>query len=164
MLKKIDNAVAKVEEKILVILAAATFITVMFQVLNRVWFKFPIAWTDELSRFLLVYITFIAAAYGMRGGMHIGVDAFVNMLPQKGKKFFQFLSLLACVGLAMCLIVAGGKMVALQTVHPQLSSVMNLPMVYVYIVVLLSGVLMLFHLLVRIFYSLKKEKEALVVE
>ena len=38
------------------------------------WF----VWSDELTRFTLVWVTFVGATAALRRSMHIGVDIFVN--------------------------------------------------------------------------------------
>lgn len=50
-----------------------------------VWWRYvlnsPIAWTEQVSNMLFVWMVFLGAAILYREKLHIGVDMFVNMLP-----------------------------------------------------------------------------------
>src|SRR5256884_1938861 len=71
--------------RVIVILAGialvAACVILSYSVLGRALFKSPNYWQDEAAVFLLVCATFMTAAYvqGQRG--HIGVEAFVGLLP-----------------------------------------------------------------------------------
>jgi TRAP-type C4-dicarboxylate transport system permease small subunit len=71
--------------RIIVILAGIALIAasaiLSYSVLSRALFHSPNYWQDEAAVFLLVGATFMTAAYvqGQRG--HIGIEAFVGLLP-----------------------------------------------------------------------------------
>ena len=52
-----------------------------------VWWRYvlnsPIAWTEQVSNMLFVWTVFLGAAVLYREKLHIGVDMFVNMLPER---------------------------------------------------------------------------------
>ena len=54
-----------------------------YQVIMRYVFNSASSWSEELIRFVFVWCSFIAAAVGVREGIHIGINIFVNLLPQK---------------------------------------------------------------------------------
>jgi len=70
---------------VIVVLAAVALIAacviLSYSVLGRALFHSPNYWQDEAAVFLLVGATFMTAAYvqGQRG--HIGIEAFVGLLP-----------------------------------------------------------------------------------
>lgn len=70
---------------IIVILAAIALVAasaiLSYSVLGRALFHSPNYWQDEAAVFLLVGATFMTAAYvqGQRG--HIGIEAFIGLLP-----------------------------------------------------------------------------------
>ncbi len=62
-----------------VLLAFAT-IAVCIDVVLRYFFNRPVAWVLEISEYILLYVTFMAAAWVLRDEGHIRVDLLVNRL------------------------------------------------------------------------------------
>lgn len=63
-------------------LVLATGVT-LHAVLGRYFFGVPTVWQGELSIYLLMFVTFVGAAYGLRHHAHVGVDLLVERLPTK---------------------------------------------------------------------------------
>lgn len=66
---------------------AAMVVMVFGNVVLRYAFNSGISLSEELSRWLFVWMTFLGALVAMREHGHLGVDAVVNRLPVLGKKF-----------------------------------------------------------------------------
>jgi len=64
----------------LALLMTAMVGSVVWQVLSRYLFVVPAAWTEELARFLLIWIGMLGAAYAYRQGSHLGIDLLANKL------------------------------------------------------------------------------------
>ena len=62
--------------------------------LMAVWWRYaandPIGWTEQVSRILFVWMTFLGAAVLYRQRMHIAIDMFVNLLPGPSQKFLYW--------------------------------------------------------------------------
>jgi TRAP-type C4-dicarboxylate transport system permease small subunit len=54
---------------------------VFLQFFTRYVLNDSMAWTEEIARYLLIWITFIGAAIAIRRGTHIGVEAVLHFLP-----------------------------------------------------------------------------------
>ena len=50
---------------------------VLFGVLNRFIFKIPLSWTEEVSRYLMIWVSMLGAAVAVRAGTHVGVSLFI---------------------------------------------------------------------------------------
>ncbi len=61
-------------------LVLATVIMV-YGVALRYFFGRPTVWQTEVSIYLLVFVTFVGAAYGLKHHAHVGVDLLVDRLP-----------------------------------------------------------------------------------
>lgn len=85
-----------------VALIAATGVT-LHAVLGRYFLGVPTVWQTELSIYLLMFVTFVGAAYGLRHHAHVGVDLVVERLPPKPQ-------------LAMRLVTAVGALVVVLVV------------------------------------------------
>jgi len=71
-----------------------------WEVIGRYFLKIPSEWQDELSVFLLVGATFMAAAWIQARRGHVGIDALAAVLPPAADRvrriFADFASLLFC--------------------------------------------------------------------
>ena len=104
MLKTIENILNTVEKIFLQILFVAMTLVVLIAVFNRITVNAQMAWSDELSRYLFVWLTFIAAAYAAGGKAHIGVTALVDIFPPAMKRVVELLTYLLCLGLSFILV------------------------------------------------------------
>src|ERR1044072_4194589 len=65
---------------------AAMVVLVFTNVVMRYLFNSGIPTSEELSRWLLVWLTFLGAIVALRQHAHLGVDTLVRALPPLGKK------------------------------------------------------------------------------
>src|SRR6187455_2041413 len=73
--------------KVAVALCLAVMVVLVFgNVVLRYVFNSGIATSEELSRWLLVWLTFLGAIVALREHSHLGVDTLVRALPPFGKK------------------------------------------------------------------------------
>lgn len=84
--------------KFALVLGLALMVVLVFgNVVLRYGFNLGITVSEELSRFLFVWITFIGAIVAMREHAHLGVDTLVKRLPAAGKKL--------CLVASQCLML-----------------------------------------------------------
>ena len=147
---------AKFEEKLYIILKSITFVimlamvTIIFsQVVARYALGNSLSWSEEIGRHLFVWMTFLGAALGVRNKAHVALDLLVNHLPQRLNKIVLAFGYLVMLVFSAVLIHTGMKMVTLGS-H-QISAALQIPMKYVYIVLPISGVLMIFYLLKNLY-------------
>ncbi|NNU82222.1 TRAP transporter small permease [Halovulum dunhuangense] len=67
---------------VIVVMMAAMAILVSLQVFFRYALNSSIDFADEASRFFFVAAIFLALPHGIRRGVHVGIDLFVNMMPR----------------------------------------------------------------------------------
>ena len=73
--------------KLVMVLCLALMVILVFgNVVLRYGFNTGITVSEELSRWLFVYVTFLGAIVAMREHAHLGVDSIVKRLPPIGKK------------------------------------------------------------------------------
>lgn len=114
------------------IMLAVMSVVVFLQVIFRFVIKVSLPWSEELSRYLLVYITYFGCAYGIKTGAHLGVEAFVLILPKTVQKAINVLVQIG--GLVVCVLILkfGADIVFSQMQSGQLSPAMRLPMWTIY--------------------------------
>src|SRR6478735_3683321 len=72
--------------KVMIAVCLAVMVVLVFtNVVMRYIFNSGIATSEELSRWLLVWLTFLGAIVALRQHAHLGVDTLIRALPPKGK-------------------------------------------------------------------------------
>ncbi|MBG0775526.1 MAG: TRAP transporter small permease [Desulfovibrionaceae bacterium] len=105
----------KLEEGIISLLLASMTLLVFVEVVLRFGFNTGLLWAQELTLHLSAWMVLFGASYGIKVGSHIGVDAFVRILP---KKAARAVSLAACLlGLAYCGLFVKGSWVYLAKMY-----------------------------------------------
>lgn len=133
----------------MMIIAALTF----YQVIMRYAFNRAPSWSEELVRFLFVWCTFVAAAIGIKEGIHIGIDALVRLLPKSMQRILRILVQGIVMFFGSCMIYYGWKVIVMTSRQP--SPALGLPMSYVYASIPVMGVLILVYGSQEILKSLK---------
>ncbi|MGB5720039.1 MAG: TRAP transporter small permease [Woeseiaceae bacterium] len=141
-------------------LMVAMVVSVTWQVLSRYLFVVPAAWTEELARFLLIWIGMLGAAFAYRGGSHLGLDILPAKLQGKSKiRLSRFTHLICMMFSAAVLVVGGGSLVAMTWELKQYSAAMGLPIALVYAVIPASGIFICLFALLGIF-NVKEESDS----
>lgn len=134
--------------RILLISAASVLVfCVAWQVLSRYVMPAPSVITDEIGRFVLMWFSLLGAAYVLGQRRHLAIDLFAGLEPGTPKRILSLLQLLAVV-IFVAVMIIGGLRLGLQTVAKgQVTPTLRLPMGYVYMIVPLTGALMLMYCL-----------------
>lgn len=136
----------QVLEKLLVLLLAALMtamvVSVVWQVLSRYLFVVPAAWTEELARFVLIWIGMLGAAYAYRSGSHLGLDLLPTRLGgARQVALLRGIHLVCLVFSLAVLVIGGGSLVSMTWELKQYSAAMGMPIAFVYAVIPASGLL-----------------------
>jgi TRAP-type C4-dicarboxylate transport system permease small subunit len=86
MLQKLINQYCRFLSVLMVAALVAMVVLVFTNVFLRYAFNSGIAVSEELSRWLFVWLTFMGAVVALNENGHLGTDAFVSKLPLWGKK------------------------------------------------------------------------------
>lgn len=89
MFKKILEGYCKILNMLTAISLAVMVVLVFGNVVMRYGFNSGITMSEELSRWLFVWLTFLGAIVAMQEGAHLGSDTLVSRLPLAGKKIFM---------------------------------------------------------------------------
>ncbi|MGB6154670.1 MAG: TRAP transporter small permease [Castellaniella sp.] len=109
------NWLEHLEEGLIAFLLAAMTIITFGQVIARYVFNYSFVWALELTMYCFGALIFLGMAYGVRVGAHIGVDAFIRMLPARAANRLAMLSTLLCMAYAA--IVLYGSWIYVSKIH-----------------------------------------------
>lgn len=155
VLGRIETNLTRAVYSFCVVLAAVMVIVIFAQVVFRYVFQSSLSWSEELGRYLFIWITFLGAALGVRAKAHVALDSLVQVMPPAVQKPVRWIGYLAMLALALVMVVTGRSLIELGM--RQRTAAMQLPMGYVYVVLPVSGALIIFYLLFDLFGLRKKE-------
>ncbi len=104
----------------------ALVVVVFAQVALRYLTYQPLAWTEELARYVFLWLSLLGAAVGGRRGTHFAVDLVPRRLRGKSGRALRAGIHLAEIGFYIVLTLAGARLVRI--VHLQYSPTLGLPM------------------------------------
>ena len=126
LLDRIEKALDAVLVFMMIVMAGA----VVLQVTSRYVFNNPTSWSEELARYLFVWITFLGAAVVIRKRRHVDVTVLTDRLPPSAAKVVYLVSDAAVLFMLGALTWAGVGLAIMA--HRQLSAAMDLPMSLAY--------------------------------
>lgn len=138
LFRRLTELYARFLEFLLVITVFGIIIPVAMQIMARFGDWLPrYIWTEELSRFLLVWMIMIGAMIGIREGTHFTVDLFDN-LRGKRKAAMDILASVFVLAFAWVLIVYGWEFT--DTAWYRISELAELPLWTIHIAWPIAGV------------------------
>ncbi|WP_010416294.1 TRAP transporter small permease [Anaerophaga thermohalophila] len=140
--QKID----KILEVFLVVIMSALVIDVVWQVASRYIFGNPSSFTDELAVFLLIWVGMAGAAYVKGKNEHLAIDILPDKLkPVNKNRLLIFINILIIIFSITIMIVGGTWLTYTRFQMGQVSSALQVPLGYVYMILPISGLLMLYY-------------------
>jgi len=127
--KKIARVLHKVEESLLIVFFSTMCIMLTMQILFRYVFNAPISFTEELSRYLQIWITFIGIGFGIRYNAHISLTLFKEKMGDKVGNILSLICYLLIIIVSVLILIASPDFLRQQNKN---SSVMQIPMELVY--------------------------------
>lgn len=136
---------------LLVILMALMVLNVTWQVVSRYVFQSPSSFTDELSRYMLIWIGMLGSAYVAGKNEHLAIDILLTKLKEKAQDKLMILINCCVLFFALVVMVIGGSnLVYLTFVLEQRSAVLQIPLAYIYGIIPFSGLLVIYYQVVAI--------------
>jgi len=155
-MQKITKQIDKILANFLIVLMALMVLTVTWQVVTRFILHDPSSYTEELARFLLIWIGLLGAAYALRTKAHLGIDILTYHLTGIRKKITDVTVYIIIILFSILIMVIGGaRLVELTITLNQISASMGIKMGYIYSVIPISGLLMVYYSIFFIIETIK---------
>ena len=153
--------IVKVVDKLLVYFTVSLSVLLVFcviwQVISRYVIGIPSTFTDEMARFLFMWVGLIGAAYTTGQKKHLAIDLLTLKLQGTRKLISEITILILMLTFSMLIMIYGGGGLMLKTLSTgQVSPALGIEMGYVYLVLPLSGVIMTFYCLVFLIEPMNK--------
>ncbi len=151
-----QNKLNKILEVTLVILVSVLVVDVLWQVFSRYLLSSPSSFTDELAGFLLIWVGVLGAAYVSGRKEHLAIDILIQKSPPARQKKLQYLIHSLVFLFALSVMVLGGIILMYTRFILQVkSAALQLPLGYVYIILPISGLIIMYY---EAFYIVQLKK------
>lgn len=156
-LSSIKNRIDFILKWAVIIIMAAMTINVLWQVMSRFILSEPSSFTEELARYMLVWLGILGASYVAGQKMHLAVDLLATKLSLKYKSILEILIQFFVFVFALFVMVIGGiRLVSITLTLNQISAALQIKLGFVYIVLPISGLIMMFYSYYYIIEELNK--------
>lgn len=146
---------------VLVFLMAVITLNVLWQVFTRFIMQDPSSYTEELARYMLIWIGILGASYVAGQKMHLAIDLLSTKLDNVKKSYLEIGIQSFIFAFSLFVMVVGGvRLVNITLTSNQISAALQIPLGYVYTVLPISGAIMMFYSFTFIIEEIKKLKSA----
>ncbi len=157
MLERLSFYINKITEIVVMLLMAAISVIIFVQVVSRYAFNHSLYWSEEVGRYILIWITFLGASIGVKRLSHIGIDFIYNRVPEKLRFFIDLFIIALGLFFAFVLLYFGYKIAYF--VRFQKSSALLIPMTVPYAAICAGGAIIFIHYLNTLFDFFKRKKK-----
>lgn len=155
----------KVTRGTLTSLMGMLVISVVWQVFSRYILNAPSTFTDELARFLLIWVSLLGVAYLSGQNAHISIDVLLEKLRPASKFRLQLLiHSIIILFVLFVLVIGGGNLVYITHTYTQLTPTLQIPMAYIYLIGPICGLLIMYYKLSDIKKMYKEGLETATIE
>ncbi|WP_143961282.1 TRAP transporter small permease [Litoribacter populi] len=146
----------------LMLLMGLMVLNVTWQVVSRYIFQQPSPFTDELSRYMLIWLGMLGAAYVAGQNKHLAIDVLHQYLSGRNRHYLEvIIKALILIFAATVMIGGGSNLVYITFLLEQKSAALQVPLAFVYAVIPFSGLLVVYYQLVQIIHSYKTSSNPL---
>ncbi|MEZ4811151.1 MAG: TRAP transporter small permease [Allomuricauda sp.] len=145
-MKRIRKKIDTILSWTLIIIMSSMVLNVLWQVFSRYIVGKPSSFTDELARYLMIWLGVLGAAYVSGMNKHVAIDLLPKRLaPSSQKRLKQLVGWIILLFSLFGLVIGGSHLVYITYVLEQCSPALRLPLAYVYLAIPLSGLLIIYY-------------------
>ena len=140
---RVRAAVDRVLEHVLVVLVAVMTLNVLWQVFTRFVLRDPSSYTEELARYLLIWVGLLGAAYASGKNMHLAIDVFVQQLKGRLRSLSTVFIQVCVLAFSLGVVLVGGFLLVQLTLDlGQVSAALQMKLGHVYLALPIAGFLL----------------------
>lgn len=135
------------------ILTGLMVLFVFLNVVLQTFFNAGLTWSEELARYLFVYVTYIGAISAMRANAHLGVDTLISrMKPQIQMLMYIISQTIICI--LMLILVRGSMKMVMQNTASK-TAALGIPYSVLYFAGIITGISIAIMAVLNIIHALK---------
>lgn len=134
---------------LLLIMVILVFIQIILRELSGTSFN----WISDVAKYSMIWVVFLGSSFAFQHGAHVAVDILIDRVSVNVKKVLFILVLITSSIFLVVFFYTGLELVS--STFTQISPNLNIPMAYIYLVIPISGLLMLINLFDVIIHYLR---------
>ncbi|WFA08653.1 TRAP transporter small permease [Tissierella sp. Yu-01] len=142
-MKKFLDFMDNVEERILTIILPVMVIVVFMATFFRFTKLAIIPWSEELVRYLMIWLIFLGVGAGAKNNKHFTVDNLVNKMPKSTHKALFILRTAIIIGFCFVIIILSFSLIGRLQSMGQLSPSLRIPIWIIYASIPIGSTLMI---------------------
>ena len=151
---KIGHVIEMVVGSFCVLIYGAMIVAALLGVVFRYIMLSPFEWTEEVARFLMLWLGFLAMNMALRRNQHIAINFFGNRLPPVLMRLLGY-CIDGLVGLFLYYLLKQGTLMTTRTLMT--ASTLNISMFWIYMAVPLGAFLTVIQLILNVTMKVLKE-------
>ena len=155
-LSRLSKSINQSVEILVFAMGLTMTLIVVIQVFFRYILNHSLFWSEELARYLLIWLTFLGASSAYFRHVHPGVDIIYSQMPEKLKHISAIIAHLVCIGIFGIMIIFGFQFAWF--VRFQISPALSLPKWIIASIIPVSGLILMLHGFVFFVDEFKKKK------
>lgn len=132
MIGKITETILQVLKVIVSVLCAAMLLLMFTEVVRRYFFGKTWVWSDELIRYMLVYISLLGGAAAYKAKAFVGFDLILSKLPPVPASIVNLINNIIVTAFSALATVVTYLRCQMPSTLRQASPTLRIPMVYLY--------------------------------
>ena len=143
---ELRKLIDKILGRALVVIMSIMVVNVLWQVFTRYVTGDPSSFTDELARYLMIWIGILGAAYVAGKNLHVAIDILPSRASAKTqKKLRTIVTVLVIFFVLVAFVIGGSRLVYISYLLGQQSPALQIPLAVVYMILPISGLLIIFY-------------------
>lgn len=138
-LARINDHLLRTCKYLIISIVALLAVILIAAVFYRYALNNAIAWSEEASKYLMVWLTFLGAPIALRNAAHINIDLLIKLFPPRGRQAFYLAINLVIIVTMGILLWKGWEFAELGA--RQVASSFNVSMVWMYVAVPIGSAL-----------------------
>lgn len=160
-MKKLRDAIDRLLGGAICLLMGAMVLNVLWQVFTRFVLRHPSSFTEELARYMMIWVGLLGSAYASGKKAHLALDLLTARLQGGRKRASEFIIHAIVLLFALAVMVGGGgRLVWIQLSLGQQSAALQWKLGYVYLAVPLAGGLIAFYSVAALLDAVRGETAA----
>lgn len=147
----------RVARFVLIVAGALMAVIIVLQVFFRFFVKIPIPWSEELARYLMIWIGMMGSSLALSEGRHIGVTFVMERLGGRLRQVLMTGAILAVFWFLWLVVREGGQVARIN--YTQLSPAMMIPMIAPYAAIPVGGLFMLIQVFRKLLLVLRDPRK-----